>query len=97
MSDMLDIKEKCDPKMCNSDAYRRTKSTLQEHNGVDSQNNLLERIYVTPRFYGDSGIRYIKDNELNPSFVSEQNCYGKMSTCRLIFSSITEIGRYFLP
>ena len=72
---MLDIKGKCDPRMYNFDSYRRTKSTLQEHNGVDYQINLLERIYVTPRFYGDSGIRYIKDNELNPSFISEQNCY----------------------
>ena len=31
---MLDIKGKCDPRMYNFDAYRRTKSTLQEHNGV---------------------------------------------------------------
>ena len=35
----------------------------------------MERIYVTARFYEDSRIKYIKDNELNPSFVSEQNCY----------------------
>ena len=82
VSDMLDIKGKCDPRMYNFDAYRRTKSTLQEHNvvkqwkscgilitiaefsddsvpgteEVDSQNNLMECIYVTSRFYEDSGI-----------------------------------------
>ena len=64
MSDMLDIKGKCDPRMYNFDAYRRTKSTLQEHNGagteVDSKNNLSELIDATPQLYEDSGIKNSK-------------------------------------
>ena len=63
---------------------------------AESQNNSIELIDVTPPCYKYSGIKNIKDNELNPAF-SEQNCYGQMSACRHICSSITEIGRYFLP
>ena len=56
VSEMLHIKGKCDPRMYNFDAYRRTKSTLQQHNGaeteeVDSQNNLSELIDATPQLY----------------------------------------------
>ena len=71
MSDLLDIKGKCVPRMYNFDAYH----SVPGRQKADSQNNLMELIDVTPRFYEDSGIKNIKDNELNPSFVSEQNCY----------------------
>ena len=71
VSDMLDIKEKFDPQMFNSVAYRRTMSTLQEYNDVEK--GKPRKNDVTPRFYENSGIKNIKDNELNPSFVSD--CY----------------------
>ena len=48
---------------------------MPERQKADSQNNLMELIDVTPRFYEDSGIKNIKDTELNPSFVSERKCY----------------------
>ena len=41
VSDMLDIKEKFDPQMFNSVAYRRTMSILQEYNDV-KRANLVE-------------------------------------------------------
>ena len=60
VSDMLDIKEKFDPQMFNSVAYRRTMSTLQEYNDVEK--GKPRKNDVTPRFYENSGIKYIKEN-----------------------------------
>ena len=62
VSNMLDIKEKCDPQMCNSDAYRRTKSTLQEYNGV--KNGKPRGNDVTPRFCENSISNILKITNL---------------------------------
>ena len=71
VSDMLDIKGKCDARMYSFDAYRRTKSTFQEHNGV--KNWKPRRILITIAELPDERDNLQDEIQMKQSFQNGEN------------------------